>query len=226
MPFKHSKNLVGATPKMKTTYWIGHTLFRAASKAFFQYRVIGKDKLVQDGSVLIAANHESFLDPPLVGIAYDDAVHYLARKTLFRGFFAWLYPRWNSIPIDQDSPDMSSLKKIVKILKTGHQVVVFPEGSRTLDGNLQPGEAGVGLIAVKSGALIQPVRIFGARGALPRGSGRLRFHPITIVVGDPIELTEEEKKVKGREGYQAIADRIMNLIAQIKHPSEEEWTNG
>jgi 1-acyl-sn-glycerol-3-phosphate acyltransferase len=206
---------------MKTTYWVGHTIFRAAAKAFFRYQVVGRDKLVTDGPVLIASNHESFLDPPLVGIAYDDSVYYLARKTLFKGPTKWLYPRWNAIPVDQEAPDMSSLKKIIKILKDGEQVVVFPEGSRTLTGKLQPGEAGVGLIAAKSRAVIQPVRIFGAYEALPRGSGRLRFHPVTIVVGDPITLTPEEMKAKGREAYQAISDRIMAEIAKIKHPSED-----
>ena len=175
-----------------------------------------------EGPVLIASNHESFLDPPLVGIAYDQAVFYLARKTLFRGPCSWIYPRWNAVPIDQDQPDMSSLKRIIKILRSGEQVVVFPEGSRTLDGNLQPGEAGVGLIAVKSKATVQPVRIFGAREALPRGSGRLKFHPITIVVGDPVKFTDEELAAKGRDGYQAISDRIMDEIAAIKHPSENK----
>ena len=205
---------------MKITYWIGHTIFRAAAKAFFRYQVVGREKLIQEGPVLIASNHESFLDPPLVGIAYEDSVYYLARKTLFKGPTKWLYPRWNAIPVDQDSPDMSSLKKIIKILRGGDQVVVFPEGARTLDGKLQPGAPGVGLIAAKSNATIQPVRIFGAYKALPRGSGRLRFHPITIVVGDPITLTEQERKMKGREGYQTISDRIMGEIAKIKHPSE------
>ncbi len=206
---------------MKTTYWIGHTIFRAAAKAFFRYQVVGRDKLIQSGPLLIAANHESFLDPPLVGVAWEDEVYYLARKTLFKGPTKWLYPRWNAIPLDQEAPDMSSLKKIIKILRSGKQVVVFPEGARTLTGELQAGEAGVGLIAAKSNALIQPIRIFGAFEALPRGSGRLRFHPITIVVGDPITLTPEEKKAKGREGYQAISDRIMDAIAKIKHPSEQ-----
>ena len=205
---------------MKTTYWIGHTIFRAAAKAFFRYQVVGRDKLIQEGPVLIASNHESFLDPPLVGVAWEDSVYYLARKTLFKGPTKWLYPRWNAIPVDQEAPDMSSLKKIIKILRSGEQVVVFPEGARTLTGQLQPGEAGVGLIAAKSNATIQPVRIFGAFKALPRGSGRLRFHPITIVVGDPIRLTPEEQKARGREGYQAISDRIMGEIAKIKHPSE------
>lgn len=205
---------------MKTVYWLGHSIFRAAAKAFFRYQVVGREKLIQSGPLLIAANHESFLDPPLVGIAWDKEVYYLARKTLFRGPTQWLYPRWNAIPLDQEAPDMSSLKKIIKILRGGEQVVVFPEGARTLTGELQQGEAGVGLIAAKSRAIIQPIRIFGAFEALPRGSGRLRFHPITIVVGDPITLSEEEKKAKGRDAYQAISDRIMAEIAKIKHPSE------
>ncbi|MFT6862250.1 MAG: 1-acyl-sn-glycerol-3-phosphate acyltransferase [Akkermansiaceae bacterium] len=205
---------------MKTTYWIGHTIFRAAAKAFFRYQVVGREKLVQEGPVLIASNHESFLDPPLVGIAYNESVYYLARKTLFKGPTKWLYPRWNAIPVDQDAPDMSSLKKIIKMLKSGKQVVIFPEGARTLTGELQPGEAGVGLIAAKSGAVIQPVRIFGAYEALPRGSGRLRFHPVTVVIGDPITLTASECRAKGRESYQAISNRIMGEISKIKHPSE------
>ena len=205
---------------MKTIYWIGHTLFKAAAKAFFSYQVVGREKIIQEGPVLIAGNHESFLDPPFVGIAWDDSVNYLARKTLFTGFGKWIYPRWNSIPIDQDAPDMSSLKNIIKLLRGGEQVVVFPEGARTLDGELQPGEAGVGLIAAKSRAIIQPVRIFGAYEALPRGSARLRFLPITVVIGDPFTLTPEELKAKGREEYQAISDRIMGEIAKIQHPSE------
>lgn len=200
---------------MKTIYWFCYTIFKKAALAFFAYRVVGKEKLVTDGPVLIASNHESFLDPPLVGVAYDHAVYYLARKTLFRGLGAWLYPRLNSIPVDQDRPDMTSLKTIIKLLRQGNQVVVFPEGARTLDGELQPAEAGTGLIVAKSKAVVQPVRIFGARDALPRGSGKVRFCPITVVVGDPITFSAEEFKAKSRDGYQKISDRIMYEIGKL-----------
>ena len=200
---------------MSTIYWFCYTIFKKAALAFFSYRVVGKEKLVTDGPVLIASNHESFLDPPLVGVAYDHSVYYLARKTLFRGLGAWLYPRLSAIPVDQDRPDMTSLKTIIKLLKQGKQVVIFPEGARTLDGNLQPAEAGTGLIVAKSKAVVQPVRIFGARDALPRGSGKVKLCPITIVVGDPIEFTAEELKAKGRDGYQKISDRIMEEIGKI-----------
>lgn len=201
---------------MKTIYWFCYTLWKLCFVCFFSYRVVGKEKLVTDGPVLIASNHESYLDPPLVGIGYDKAVHYLARKTLFRGFGAWLYPRLNAVPVDQDRPDMTSLKTIIKLLRQNQQVVVFPEGARTLDGELQPAEAGTGLIVAKSKAVVQPVRIFGARDALPRGSSRMRFCPITLVVGDPITFTPEELKAKGRDEYQKISDKIMEEISKLE----------
>jgi len=201
---------------MSTIYWFCYTLWKLCFVCFFSYRVVGKEKLVTEGPVLIASNHESYLDPPLVGIAHDKAVYYLARKTLFRGFGAWLYPRLNSIPVDQDRPDMTSLKTIIKLLRQSNQVVVFPEGARTLDGELQPAEAGTGLIVAKSKAVVQPVRIFGARDALPRGSSKVIFHPITLVVGDPITFTPEELSAKGREDYQKISDKIMEAIAKLE----------
>ena len=203
---------------MKTVYWLGIITFRSVLTALFGFRVIGKEKLIQEGGVLVAANHESFLDPPLLGIAYDSEINYLARKTLFKGFFKWLYTQWNAVPVDQERPDMSSLKRIIKILRSGERVAIFPEGSRTLDGDLQPAQAGTGLIVAKSKAVVQPVRIFGARECLPRGSGRLRRAPITLVIGDPIQFTTEELSAKGRDGYQKIADRIMAEIAQLHLP--------
>ncbi len=203
---------------MKTIYWFVYMALKSTAKAFFGYRVIGEEKLVQDGGVLIASNHESFLDPPLIGFAYEGEISYLARKTLFRGPAAWLYPRLNAVPVNQEEPDMSSLKRIIKTIRSGKRVLVFPEGARTEDGHLQPAAAGVGLIASKSQSIIQPVRIFGARKCLPRGSSKLRFHPITIVIGDPLTLTPQELKAKGRDEYQAISNRIMAEIAKLKLP--------
>jgi len=200
---------------MNTIYWVGHTLFRTFAKGFLSYRVVNEEKLIQKGGVLVVANHESFLDPPLIGVAFRDAIYYLARKTLFRGPTSWLYPRWNAIPVDQDNPDMTSLKKIIKLLKNGERVLLFPEGERTLTGELGKGEAGVGLIASKAKVPILPLRIKGAYEALPRGSGKLRRLPVTIVVGDPIDFSKEELNVKGREAYQGISDRIMKEIDKL-----------
>ena len=146
---------------MKTIYWIGYIFFRSAGKAFYNLRLVNEEKLVQGGGVMMAANHESFLDPPLIGISHPENVTYLARKTLFVGLGKWLYTKWDAIPVDQENPDMTGLKKIIKALKIGKKVVMFPEGERTLTGHLNPALPGVGLIVAKSLATVQPMRILG-----------------------------------------------------------------
>src|SRR4030095_6826453 len=95
-------------------------------------------------------------------------------------------PKVNVIAVSQEGVDRSAIKGLIRVLQAGNGVLVFPEGSRTLDGNLQPAEPGLGLVIAKTLAPVVPMRIFGAREALPRGGGRLRLVPITIVVGGPM----------------------------------------
>lgn len=202
---------------MRWIYWFGWSLFGSAYRSLFGLKVVGREHLVLDGPVLVASNHESFLDPPLIGTLYRDEMFYLARKTLMKGpVLTWIYRAWNSIPVDQDRPDMTSLKAIIKLLNSGKRVLVFPEGERSLDGVIGVAQPGVGLIAVKANAVIQPIRIRGAREALPRGSGRIRFNQISLHIGPPIRLTEEElTTAKGKHGYQHIADRIMAAVQAL-----------
>lgn len=201
---------------MRWIYWFGWMLFGSAFRSLFGMRVIGEENLITQGPVLVASNHQSFLDPPLIGNLYKDEMVYLARKTLFIGFFKWLYGQWNAIPVDQDRPDMASLKTIIRKLKDGHRVLLFPEGQRTLDGTIGDAAPGIGLVAVKSAVPIQPVRIEGARDALPRGSARVRLARITVKVGPPIILTSEELAAcANKEGYDLIARRIMDAIKAL-----------
>ncbi|MGE9270354.1 MAG: lysophospholipid acyltransferase family protein [Verrucomicrobiales bacterium] len=201
---------------MRWVYWIGWLLFRSAFRGLFGLKVRGSDRLLREGPVLVVSNHESFLDPPLIGGLYDDEMHFLARKSLFKGPAKWVYRQWNSVPVDQEKPDMSSLKTIIRLLKQGHRVLVFPEGARTMDGSLGEAQPGVGLIAVKAGVPIQPIRIRGAREALPRGSGRIRLARIEVHIGEPIILSQDElRQAKGKEGYQLMADRLMAAIAAL-----------
>lgn len=201
---------------MRWVYWLGWMSFGAAFRTLFGLKIVGAENLITEGPVLVASNHESFLDPPLIANIYHTEMVFLARKTLFVGFAKWLYPQWNAIPIDQDRPDMGSLKTIIRKLKDGHRVCVFPEGERTHDGKIGTAAPGIGLIAVKSGAVIQPVRISGARDALPRGSARIRFARITVTIGKPIRLTPEElKTAHGKDDYDRIAKRIMSAISAL-----------
>lgn len=202
--------------RMKWIYWFGWMTADAVFRSFFGMRIKGDEHLITEGPVLVAANHQSYLDPLVIGVLYKTEMFYLARKTLLTRFTRWIYTRWNTIPVDQDRPDMASLKTIIRILKQGQRVLVFPEGERTRDGKLGEAAPGIGLIAAKSAAVIQPVRIEGAREALPRGSARIRFNRITVHIGPPIRLTPAElHAAKGKEDYDRIAKRIMAAIAAL-----------
>jgi len=201
---------------MSWIYWCGWMLFGSLFRSLFGMKVTGREHLITEGPVLIVSNHQSFIDPPLIGNLYRHAIWYLARKTLFTGFAGWLYPRWQAIPVDQDRPDMASLKTVIKLLKEGEPVLIFPEGERTGSGDLGEAAPGVGLVAAKAGAPIQPVRIRGAYEALPRGSARVKFTRISVTIGPAIRLTPEEiKQASGKEGYDQLAKRLMAAIAAL-----------
>jgi len=188
-------------------------------KVGFKHKVVNRENLIEDGPALIASNHVSFLDPPAVGVSFHNHINYLARKTLFKGFFAWLLPRLYSIPVDRDGSDMSSLKKIISLLKAGERVLLFPEGTRSDDGEVKEAEAGVGLVIAKSGAPVLPVRVFGAYEALSRHHEKVKFVPITVVVGEPVDFSDiEAQGLKGKALYKAYADKTMEAIAALELP--------
>ena len=178
-------------------------------------RVLNRDRMINRGPVIIAANHASYLDPPFVGAASDRAIFFLARKTLLDGaFFGWLLPKLNVVPVDQEGNDRSALKALIRILKKGEGVLVFPEGERTADGNLQAALPGLGFVIAKTFAPVVPVRVFGAYDAWPRG-GKIRFRPITIVVGEPMHFAAADLESGGKEIYARMSQQVMDSIAAL-----------
>lgn len=201
---------------MNVYYWLGYHLSRLVGRLFFRLRVIHRERMLQSGPVILAMNHQSYLDPPLAGITCDRAVYFLARRTLLDvRLLGWLLPKLNVIPVNQEGIDRSALKSLIGVLKAGNAALVFPEGSRTLDGNLQPAEPGLGLVIAKTLSPVVPMRIFGAHEALPRGGG-LRFVPITIVVGEPIFFTGADLNPPGKDLYKRLSQRVMDAIADLQ----------
>ena len=202
---------------MNLWYWTGYYLSKVLGRLFFRFRVLYRERRIPEGPLILAMNHESYLDPPLAGVASGREVYFLARKTLLDvPVLGWLLPRLNVVPVDQEGNDRSALKALIRILKAGHGTVVFPEGARTLDGQLQPALPGLGFVIAKTLAPVLPMRIFGAHEALPRGGGGLRFHPITIVLGEPIRFTEADLQPRTKELYAQLSERVMTAIAAIK----------
>ncbi len=202
---------------MNFYYWVGYHLARLGGRLLFRFRVIHRERMIQSGPVILAMNHQSYLDPPLAGITSDRAIYFLARRTLLNvPLLGWVLPKVNVIPVNQEGVDRSAIKAMIRVLQAGNGLLVFPEGSRTLDGSLQPAEPGLGLVIAKTLAPVVPMRIFGAHEALPRGGGGLRLAPITVVVGEPIFFTEADLAPAGRSLYTRLSERVMNAIAALR----------
>jgi len=198
-------------------YALGYHLSRVIARLLFRFRILYRERMIQTGPVILAMNHQSYLDPPLAGNACDRAIYFLAKRTLLNNaILRWLLPKLNVIPVDQEGMDRSALKAVIRVLKANQGVLIFPEGSRTLDGELQPGLPGVGLIIAKTLAPVVPMRIFGAHEALPRGGNRLRLARVTIVVGEPIYFTAADFADGGKQSYSRASERIMNAIATLR----------
>jgi 1-acyl-sn-glycerol-3-phosphate acyltransferase len=170
---------------------------------------------VPSGGCLIVSNHVSFMDPTTVGWAVAREIYYLGRKSLFKPpFWSWFLPICNVLPIDRDGHDIAGLRRIIKMLKEGHAVLLFPEGTRSDDGTIQPSEPGAGLVALKAGVPILPVRVFGTYESLSRHTKRLCFHPIRVVIGQPYRPTILAGR-KERESYGLVAQEMMDRIAAL-----------
>src|SRR4029434_1975794 len=202
---------------MNFYYWLGYHLSRLVGRLVFRLRVVHSERMLESGPVSLAMNHQSYLDPPLAGITCDRAVYFLARRTLLDvPLLGCLLPKLNVIPVNQEGIDRSALKALIRVLKAGNAALIFPEGSRTLDGNLQPAEGGLGLIIAKTMAPVVPMRIFGAHEALPRGGGGLHIVPITIVIGEPIFFTAVDLNPPDKDLYERLSQRVMDAIADLR----------
>lgn len=209
---------------MSFTYYFWYTLSKITARFFFSFRVVHPERMIDQGPLILASNHQSYFDPPLVGICSRRGVYYLARKTLLQiPLLGKLLPHINVILVDRDGNDMSALKAVIRTVKSGNGVVLFPEGTRSPDGHLQPAKAGIGLVIAKTRAPVQPMRIFGSHEAFPKGSGKITACPISVVVGEAIRFTSEELDPATYGGderalYQALSDRVMREIAALSLP--------
>ena len=212
---------------MNLSYRIGWTCFRAMYATYFRWRVFGAENVPAQGGVILASNHASFLDPPLVGSGLKRDINYLARESLFRfpGIGA-LLRSWNAVPVDRDGGGAKGLKIILSRLLDGNGIILFPEGTRTKDGKLQPARSGIGLTVIKSTAPVVPVRVFGTFEAYGRNHKIPRPRRVIVKYGRPMNfaaLRAEAQtcdKVRLKEIYQQVADEIMAAIGKLEPKAE------
>jgi 1-acyl-sn-glycerol-3-phosphate acyltransferase len=216
---------------MNPSYFVGWTCFRLFYRFYFGWRVFHPERVPLIGPVILASNHASYLDPPLVGAGLERDINYLARESLFRfPIMGAVLRSWNSVPVDREGGGAAGLRAILDRLKAGGGIILFPEGTRSRDGKLQPARSGIGLTVIKSTAPVIPVRVFGTYEAYGRHMKFPRpFRRVAVKYGKPMffaELRAEAKmcsKVRLKEIYQQIADEIMAAIAKLE-PCEDKAT--
>jgi 1-acyl-sn-glycerol-3-phosphate acyltransferase len=213
---------------MNFIYWLGWTGFRAIYATYFRWRVLHPERVPKTGAVLLASNHASFLDPPLVGSGLRRECTFLARDTLFRfRFTRWLLSHWQAVPIDRDGGGATGMRRILEALSRERAVILFPEGTRTRDGQLQHVRSGVGLLVAKSEAPVVPVRVWGTFEAYGRNVKFPKPKRVTVKYGQPLHFHELRAEAKNcskdrlKVIYQQIADEIMAAIAQLEPRRDE-----
>jgi 1-acyl-sn-glycerol-3-phosphate acyltransferase len=163
-------------------------VFRLLAVALFRVRCQGRENVPATGGALVLANHQSHLDPPLIGLACNRPLNFLARETLFDfAPLGWFIRSVNGIPIDREGSGLSGLKATLKRLREGGGVVIFPEGTRSRDGQIAPLKAGFSALARRANVPLVPVGIAGAFAAWPRRRNFPLPAPVAIVFGPPLE---------------------------------------
>ena len=216
---------------MNLVYFLGWCGYRTLFRCYFRWRVYNAERVPLEGGVILASNHASFLDPPLVGAGLRRSINYLARENLFRfPVMGWVLRQWQVVPVDRDGGGAKGLKAILDRLLAGGAIILFPEGTRTRDGKLQPARSGIGLTVIKSTAPVVPVRVFGTFKAYGRHLRWPRPYRVAVKYGAPMgfeQLRAEAKacsKARLKQIYQQVADEIMAAIAKLEpHMDKTEF---
>lgn len=207
---------------MQLWYRFCRFLFRVYFRLYHRGRIYHADRLPDQGAFILAGNHVSFLDPPFFGLACQREAFYMARDTLFHNPVAnWVLRSWNCVPISRDRGDIGAMRAVLRMLGEGKAVLMFPEGTRSPDGQLQEARAGIGMVVAKARVPIVPMRIFGTDRALPKGASFPRPAHVEIRFGEPFTYPYPPnfESLRGddlKAVYLDIGQQIMRRIAELE----------
>lgn len=210
-------------------YGFSQVLLRLIFSVKFGLEVTGHEHIPKTGPVILASNHLSFLDPPLIGCVCKRPVRFMARADLFTpGFLGWYLRTVRVMPLNRGEADFGAVRQAIDVIRQGQMVAIFPEGGRSLTGALGEAKRGVGLLAEATKAPIVPVLIQGTYQALPPGVKQLQPAKIRIAFGEPIPYTShsvtspsepsgagQEGKVPSRTRHEQIAAAVTRAWRQL-----------
>lgn len=202
-------------------YWrLSRFFVKTVMSVFLGFRAYDAEKVPLRGGLLLACNHQSFLDPPLVGLGPERELYYLAKEGLFQQnrFFSWLITSYHAVPLRREGGDFRAIRTVLRLVAEGKAVVVFPEGTRSKTGRLLRAKPGIGLLMMKADVPIVPCYLRGSDKALK--DLFLRREKLQLTFGDPIGpgMFTEERDSKARA--QAISDEVMRRIGALGERNE------
>lgn len=205
---------------MDPVYGFSHYMLRQLYEILFRGENYGLENLPSSGGFMIASNHASHLDPPVVGSLISQQVCFFARKTLWKpGFATWWLNAVGTIPVDRDGgTDVTAIKRVLGALKNNKVIILFPEGTRSPDGNLQAAKPGVGLLACRTGVPVVPARVFGSFKAFGKDGKFRPGTPVSVVFGKPLYPADYDDPSAGKDRYLLCSQRIMAAIAKLELP--------
>jgi 1-acyl-sn-glycerol-3-phosphate acyltransferase len=186
---------------------------RVGTTLFFDLKTYGRENVPKKGGVLLVANHQSYLDPVLVAVHLYRPVSFLAKSELFENpFLAWLIRLLKAFPVRQGEGDIGAVKEVIRRLGEGYALNIYPEGTRTETGDIEPLEKGVALVIRRAGVPVVPVAIHGSFEAWPKGSIIFHPHPIRVKYGKPMDFSGK----KADEIVRELEGEMRSLLADLR----------
>jgi len=184
------------------------TVFYYFFTMIFRLKIIGTEHIPAHGGVIIAANHISLWDPPVLGAACLRSIHFMAKEELFTiPGLKWIIKKLKAFPVRRGAADRTAIRHAINLLKKGEMLGVFPEGTRSTTGELGKPEAGIAMIALKAGVPIVPACIIGTNCLFKDGH---MFPQFIIKFGKPIMIKEDKND---KEIMEKISTTIMQEIS-------------
>jgi 1-acyl-sn-glycerol-3-phosphate acyltransferase len=211
-------------------YRVCRIVVSSIARGFLDWKVYHPERVPVVGPVILASNHQSFADPPLIAAGLPRTTKFLARETLFKVPALGSVIRFmGAYPIDRDGGGASGLRTVLSLLDSGAAVLLFPEGTRSPNGEVQAARSGIGLVVIRSTAPVVPVRLFGLNHAWGRHHRFPRPHPIVIKYGQPLDFEDLRReaatasKQRTKAIYEEVSRQVMKAITDLQ-PHEDVRT--
>ncbi len=192
--------------KSNILFLMGRQMFRIMFAVLYRWHIEGTENIPKTGGAVIAPNHTSFFDPPLTGAAMKRPLYFMAKKELFDiPVLGFLIKRTHAFPVKRGVQDMAAMRNAFKLLEGGHLLLMFPEGTRSKDGNPGKARAGAGMVACNAQVPLVPVKIENT-------NKMSKFKKIKIKYGKPVYPPTEYTK----ESYTELSQKVLDAIAEME----------